>query len=102
MRHGAQHRCGWRLAAPHGGGSQADRAFAETLHSMNGTTKAFRLIVVKHKHQTDLFDDDAPRYHVIASNRVESTEATLIWYRQRGNATRSLPCASVCSICRAR
>jgi len=65
----------------------ADCAVAETLHSMNGTTKAFRLIVVKHKHQTDLFDDDAPRYHVIASNRVESTEATLIWYRQRGNVS---------------
>lgn len=38
---------------------------------MNGTRKAFRLIVVKHKRQADLFDD-APRYHVIASNRVES------------------------------
>lgn len=64
----------------------ADCAVAETLHSMNETTKAFRLIVVKHKRQTELFDD-TPRYHVIASNRVESTEATLVWYRQRGEVS---------------
>lgn len=64
----------------------ADCAVAETLHSMNGTKKAFRLIVVKHKRQADLFDDE-PKYHVIASNRDESTEDTLIWYRQRGEVS---------------
>lgn len=64
----------------------ADCAVAETLHSMNGTSKAFRLIVVKHQRQADLFEDK-PRYHVIASNRVESTEATLVWYRQRGEVS---------------
>jgi hypothetical protein len=64
----------------------ADCAVAETLHSMNGTKKAFRLIVVKHKRQVELFDDK-PRYHVIASNRVESTADTLIWYRQRGEVS---------------
>ncbi len=53
---------------------------------MNGTRKAFRLIVVKHKRQADLFDD-APRYHVIASNRVESAADTLVWYRQRGHVS---------------
>ncbi len=63
-----------------------DCAVAETLHSMNETKKAFRLIVVKHKRQTELFDDK-PRIHVIASNRQESTEATLIWYRQRGEVS---------------
>jgi hypothetical protein len=63
-----------------------DCAVAETLHSMNETKKAFRLIVVKHKRQTELFDDK-PRSHVIASNRQESTEATLIWYRQRGEVS---------------
>lgn len=50
----------------------ADCAVAETLHSMNGTRKAFRLIVVKHKRQAELFDDE-PKYHVIASNRVENS-----------------------------
>lgn len=64
----------------------ADCAVAETLHSMNETKKAFRLIVIKYKRQTELFDDQ-PRYHVIASNRVESTAATLVWYRQRGEVS---------------
>ena len=64
----------------------ADCAVAETLHSMSGTKKAFRLIVVKHKRQAELFDD-APKYHVIASNRVESAADTLIWYRQRGEVS---------------
>lgn len=63
-----------------------DCAVAETLHSMNETRKAFRLIVVKYKRQGELFGD-APRYHVIASNRAESTEDTLIWYRQRGEVS---------------
>jgi hypothetical protein len=63
-----------------------DCALAETLHSMNETKKAFRLIVIRYKHQADLFDD-SPKYHVIASNRVESTEATLVWYRQRGEVS---------------
>lgn len=64
----------------------ADCAVAETVHSMNETKNAFRLIVVKHERQAELFDDK-PRYHVIASNRVESTADTLIWYRQRGEVS---------------
>lgn len=64
----------------------SDCAVAEIVHSMNGTRKAFRLIVVRHKRQAELFDDQ-PSYHVIASNRVESAEATLVWYRQRGNVS---------------
>lgn len=64
----------------------ADCAVAETLHSMNDTRKAFRLIVVKYQRQAELFDDK-PRHHVIASNRIESTEATLVWYRQRGEVS---------------
>jgi hypothetical protein len=64
----------------------ADCAVAETWHSMNETRKFFRLIVVKHTRQVELFEDK-PGYHVIASNRQESTEATLIWYRQRGEVS---------------
>lgn len=64
----------------------ADCAVAETVHSMNETGKAFRLIAVRYPHQADLFDD-RPRYHVIVSNRVESAEDTLIWYRQRGEVS---------------
>jgi hypothetical protein len=44
------------------------------------------LIVVKYPRQAELFDD-APKYHVIASNRVESAADTLIWYRQRGEVS---------------
>ena len=65
----------------------ADCAVAETTHSMNGTTKAFRLIVVKQRRQTELLNDTAQHYHVIASNRDESTMATLVWYRQRGEVS---------------
>ena len=64
----------------------ADCAVAETVHSMGETKKAFRLIVVKYPRQAELFDD-APKYHVIASNRVESAADTLIWYRQRGEVS---------------
>lgn len=64
----------------------ADCAIAETTHSMNDTHKAFRLIVVKYKRQAELFDDK-PKCHVVASNRVESAETTLVWYRQRGEVS---------------
>ncbi len=62
----------------------ADCAVAETVHSMEHTDKAFRLIVVRHVHQGELLEEDRPRYHVIASNRCGSTADVLIWYRQRG------------------
>lgn len=64
----------------------ADCSIAETTHSMNDTHKAFRLIVVKYKRQAELFDDK-PNYHIVASNRIESAEATLVWYRQRGQVS---------------
>ena len=41
---------------------------------------------MKYPRQAELFDD-APKYHVIASNRVESAADTLIWYRQRGEVS---------------
>lgn len=59
----------------------ADCAVAETVHSMGETKKSFRLIVVKYRRQAELFDE-TPKYHVIASNRAESTADTLIWYRR--------------------
>ncbi len=62
----------------------ADCAVAETVHSMEHTDKAFRLIVVRYHHQGELLEEDRPRYHVIASNRSGSTADVLIWYRQRG------------------
>jgi hypothetical protein len=59
---------------------------AETMHGMNGTHKVFRLIVVKYKRPAGLFDDK-PKCYVVASNRVESAETTLVWYRQCGGVS---------------
>jgi hypothetical protein len=41
------------------------------------------LLSILSKCQTELFDDQ-PKYQVIAVNHQESTEATLVGYRQRG------------------
>ena len=68
----------------------ADCAVAETVHSMEHTDKAFRLIVVRYHHQGELLEEDRPRYHVIASNRSDSTADVLIWYRQRGEHSEML------------
>ena len=62
----------------------ADCAVAETVHSMEATHKAFRLIVVRYRHQADLLEEAQPRCHVIASNRGGSASDVLIWYRSRG------------------
>ena len=64
----------------------ADADIAESLHCMADTKKSFRLIVIKYNWQADLFNDP-PKYHVIASNRQESAESTVVWYRQRGEVS---------------
>jgi hypothetical protein len=68
-----------------------DGEIAETVHCMNKTTSAFRLIVMRRPQEQDLFDPDkAPyRYHAIASNRPseEGAGQTMEWYaklRQKG------------------
>ncbi len=62
---------------------------AETVHSMNKTHKAFRLVVIRRPVQRRLFgvDDPAERYFAIASNRVESAEETVAWYNRRGETS---------------
>lgn len=68
-----------------------DGFIAETVHSMNKTTKAFRLVVVKRPVQRNLFEENenpSERYKAIASNRAgESAEATVAFYNQRGDAS---------------
>lgn len=66
-----------------------DGEIAETVHCMNKTGKAFRLIVMRRAQQPDLFEDRSPyRYHAIASNRPnEDAAATMEWYSQRGDAS---------------
>jgi hypothetical protein len=62
---------------------------AETVHTMNATAKAFRLLVVRRPRQAELFDESAERYRytVVASNRKEDAAATMAFYCQRGEAS---------------
>ena len=66
-----------------------DGEIAETVHCMNKSEKAFRLIVMRRPQEQDLFENTAPyRYHAIASNRAnEDAAATMAWYCQRGDAS---------------
>ena len=66
-----------------------DGEIAETVHCMNKTSKAFRLVVTRRAVDRDLFEDEGPyRYHAIASHRAdEDAAATLEWYCKRGDAS---------------
>jgi hypothetical protein len=66
-----------------------DGHIAETVHSMEKTEKAFRLIVIRRPVQGELFKEDDARvkYHVVASNREETAEETLGWYHRRGDTS---------------
>jgi len=62
---------------------------AETVHCMNKTKQAFRLIVIRRPVQGILFDEakDSERYTVIVSNRLEAAEDVVRWYNQRGECS---------------
>jgi Transposase DDE domain group 1 len=63
---------------------------AETVHCMNETKSAFRLIVVRRPYQGQLFGQEENlklRYTAIASNRTESAEEVMDWYHQRGECS---------------
>ena len=67
-----------------------DGLIAETVHSMNKTDKAFRLVVIRRPAQLDLLTGEekcAERYHAVASNREETAEETIAWYNKRGDAS---------------
>jgi len=60
---------------------------AETVHSMNKTEKAFRLIIIKRPYQMNLFDkEEEPKvkYVVIVTNMEWKAEEVLGWYNKRG------------------
>lgn len=65
-----------------------DREIAQTVHTMNGTKRAFRLVVQRWpKSQPDLFDPEPYFYHAIASGgeAEEETPAEVVaFYNQRG------------------
>jgi len=67
-----------------------DGFIAETIHSMEKTKRAFRLIAIRRPAQVDLLTGEvriAERYHAIASNRAETAEATMAWYNRRGETS---------------
>ncbi len=71
----------WR---PYGDGHIAD-----TVHCMNKSKQAFRLIVVRRPRQKSLFDEEplAVKYTAIATNRMGKAEQVLQWYNQRGECS---------------
>ena len=62
---------------------------AETIHSMEKTETAFRLIVIRRPYQGTLFaaEDTRLKYTVIATNRIELAEDAVQWYNQRGECS---------------
>jgi hypothetical protein len=67
-------------------GLATDREIAETVHTMNRTKQAFRLIVLRWLNpQPNLFEAERYGYHAVASNREEGA-AEVIWkHNGRGN-----------------
>lgn len=64
---------------------EKDREIAETVHTMNETKQAFRLIVQRWpKLQPDLFDPEPYCYHAIATNREEEAKEVVALHNQRG------------------
>ena len=68
-------------------GLATDREIAETVHSMNGTEQAFRLIVLRWPNpQPNLFEADRYCYHAVASNRQEAAIGVIWKHNQRGES----------------
>jgi hypothetical protein len=64
-------------------------SIAETIHAMEKTDEAFRLIVIRRPYQGTLFSEQEAslKYTVIATNRTESAEDVVAWYNQRGECS---------------
>jgi hypothetical protein len=68
-------------------GLSTDREMAETVHSMNGTEQAFRLIVLRWPNpQPSLFEADRYCYHAVAANREEAANEVIGKHNGRGNS----------------
>jgi len=66
-------------------GVATDRQIAETVHTMNDTEQAFRLIVLRWSNaQPNLFEAQPYRYHALATNREEAASAVIWKHNQRG------------------
>lgn len=62
---------------------------SETVHCMNKTKEAFRLVVIRRPIQGKLFGEveESEKYTAIATNRTEETEKVVEWYNQRGESS---------------
>jgi len=70
-------------------GLATDREIAETVHCLNQSQQAFRLVVVRWKNaQPSLFEDQKYCYHAVASSREEAESASeVLWgHQQRGES----------------
>lgn len=64
---------------------KGDREIGETVHTMEDTFQAFRLVVQRWpKRQLELFDPDPYEYRAIATNREETAEEVVDLHNQRG------------------
>ena len=62
-----------------------DREISETVHTMNGTERAFRLIVLRWPNpQPNLFESNRYGYHAVATNRDEGASEVIWKHNQRG------------------
>lgn len=74
----------WRLFKTEDG-IATDREIAETVHTMNKTEKAFRLVVLRWRNeQLGLFNPSEHCYHAIATNMECSAEEVVWEYNGRG------------------
>ena len=68
-------------------GIATDREISETVHTMNGTKQAFRLIVLRwFNPQPNLFEAERYCYYAVASNREESAPEVMWKHNGRGNS----------------
>jgi Transposase DDE domain group 1 len=68
-------------------GIATDRQIAETVHTMNKTKQAFRLIVLRWLNpQPNLFETERYCYHAVVSNREEGAVEVIWKHNGRGNS----------------
>ena len=62
---------------------------AETVHCMEKTKKAFRLVVIRRAYQKEMFGEEDVRlkYKAVATNKKERGEEIIQWYNQRGDCS---------------
>jgi hypothetical protein len=62
---------------------------AETVHCMEKTKEAFRLVVICRAYQKELFgeEDVGLKYKVVATNKKGTGEEVMGWYNQRGECS---------------